>query len=342
MSEVNRQWILKDRPTDLVGPEHFEWKEGEVPEPGDGEVLIRTLYFSFDPTQRGWLHTEASYVPPVQIGEPMRAGAIGQVVKSKNPEFSEGDYIQGTLSWQDYVVTDGSGPFPLQKLSTDYPLTYNMSVFGLTSLTAYFGLLEVGEMKEGDVVLISGAAGATGSAAGQIAKNKGAKQIVGIAGGAEKCKWLVEEGGFDAAIDYKSDDIAAKIAELCPEGVDVYFDNVGGPSLDAALLNLAMGARVVVCGGISSGYSGWAVPEGPKNYMQLILKAAKMEGFLVLNYMDKLPQAIADLGAWHQAGTFKVPEHLVEGLEHAPETLQGLFTGKNIGKAILKVTDSNV
>ncbi len=342
MSDVNRQWVLKERPKDLVGPEHFEWKEGEVPEPGEGQVLLRSLYFSFDPTQRGWLHTEESYVPPVQIGEPMRAGGIGQVIKSNHPDFAEGDYVQGTLSWQDFVVADAAGPMPLQKLSTDYPLTYNMSVFGLTSLTAYFGLLEVGELKEGDVVLISGAAGATGSAAGQIAKNKGAKKVVGIAGGAEKCRWLVEEGGFDAAIDYKSDDIATKIAEHCPDGVDVYFDNVGGDCLDAALLNLAMGARVVVCGGISSGYSGWAVPEGPRNYLQLILKAAKMEGFLVLTYMDKLPQAVADLGGWHQAGKFDANEHIVEGLENAPATLQGLFTGKNIGKAILKVTDTNV
>ncbi|MEM6625434.1 MAG: NADP-dependent oxidoreductase [Pseudomonadota bacterium] len=341
MSQTNRQWILKTRPTGLVGPEHFELKEAPIPTPGDGEILLRSLYFSFDPTQRGWLNPGESYIPPVEIGEPMRAGAIGQVVASNKEGFAAGDIVQGTFSWQEYVVTDGSGPFPLTKLSTDYPLTYNLSIYGITGLTAFFGLREVGKMKAGDVVLVSGAAGATGSVVGQIAKAMGAKKVVGIAGGPDKCKWLVEEGGFDAAIDYKSDNIAEKIGQHCPDGVNVFFDNVGGASLDAALLHIAEGARVVICGGISSGYSGWDA-EGPRNYMMLILRSASMEGFLVLTYGAQFPDAVAQLAAWQAEGKIQVAEYVVEGFENAPTTLQGLFTGKNLGKTILKVSEATV
>lgn len=335
---ANRQWTLKQRPDGLVGPEHFAWTEGKVPEPGDGEVLIRTLYLSFDPTQRGWLHPEPGYMPPVQVGDVMRAGGIGQIVKSRNAGFKEGEIVQGMLGWQDYVVTAPAGVMPLQKLSTDYPLTWNMSVFGVTALTAYFGLLEVGKFKAGDMVLVSGAAGATGSVAGQIAKIKGAKKVVGIAGGPEKCKWLVEKGGFDAAIDYKKDDLTRRIKELCPGGVDVFFDNVGGEALDAALVNLASGARIVICGGIASGYANWEAP-GPKNYMSLVLHGARMEGFLVLSYLNRAGEAIRDLAQWKQQGKLNVAEYIVDGLEKAPQTLQGLFTGKNLGKTILKVAD---
>lgn len=336
----NRSWTLKERPPGLVGPEHFNWVTSAIPEPGPGQVLIHSLYFSCDPTQRGWLHAEGGYIAPVAIGEAMRAGGIGQVMKSNAPGFEPGDLVQGTLAWSDYVVVDPkAGMTPLSKVSKDYPLTWNFSVFGLTTLTAYFGLLHTGEMKAGDVVLVSGAAGATGSVVGQIAKIKGASKVVGIAGGADKCKWLVEEGGYDAAIDYKSDDIAAKIKEFCPEGVDVFFDNVGGESLDAALMNLRAGSRVVICGGISTGYASWSAPTGPKNYMNLILHGATMKGFLVLHYMKDFGTAMAEVGQWVKEGKLNVKETVVEGLENAPNALQGLFTGKNLGKMIIKVAD---
>ncbi|MEM9287178.1 MAG: NADP-dependent oxidoreductase [Pseudomonadota bacterium] len=336
---TNRQWLLKSRPESLVGPENFEFVEGDMPQIGDGEILVRSLYFSMDPTQRGWLHEEDNYVEPVQIGAPMRAGGIGQVVDSKLDGFAAGDLVNGTLTWGDYSVMSAEGFVPPRKIDRSMPLTWHMSAFGITTLTAYFGMLRVADLKEGDVVLISGAAGATGSAAAQIAKVKGASKIIGIAGGAEKCAWLTSYGGCDAAIDYKSDDIAAKVAELAPDGIDVFYDNTGGPALDAALINMAEGARIAICGGISSGYNSWTVETGPANYMYLILKGARMQGFLVLHYMDEFPAAIGEIASWVQSGQLKPHETVIEGLEKAPETLQGLFTGLNRGKLILKVAD---
>ena len=340
MSKQSRQWVLKSRPPGLVGPEHFELKTIAVPDPGPGEILVKTLYLSFDPTQRGWLNEGPGYMDPVQIGAAMFGTGLGQVVKSNDPGFAVGDVINGMLPWQDYaILKNGAGMMPLQKVSRDYPLTWSFSVFGVTTLTAYFGLLDVGQVKKGDVVLVSGAAGATGSAVAEIAKICGASKVIGVAGGPEKCKWVIEEGACDAAIDYKSDDLEAKLRELAPEGVNVFFDNTGGPILDAALANLAQAARVVICGGIASGYSGWGMENGPRNYLFLILKSARMEGFLLFNYAHKFPQALADIGKWVTEGQLKVHETLFQGLENAPTTLQGLFTGKNKGKTILKVAD---
>lgn len=335
----NRQWLLKSRPETLVGPENFELVESDVPTIADGEILVRTLYFSMDPTQRGWLHEEDNYVEPVAIGAPMRAGGIGQVVESKMEGFAKGDLVNGTLTWGDYAVASGAGFVPPRKIDKSVPLTWHMSAFGITTLTAYFGMIEVAKIKQGDVVLISGAAGATGAAACQIARLKGAKKIIGIAGGPDKCAWLKNEGGCDEAIDYKSDDIAEKVTAFAPDGVDVFYDNTGGPALDAALINLAPGARIAICGGISSGYNSWTVDKGPQNYMYLILKGAVMQGFLVLNYMDRFGEAIGEISGWLKSGALKPHETVVEGLEKAPETLQGLFTGLNRGKLILKVGD---
>lgn len=340
MSQQSRQWVLKSRPPGLVGPEHFELKTVAIPDPGPGEILVKTLYLSFDPTQRGWLNEGPGYMDPVKIGAAMFGTGLGQVVKSNDPAFAVGDVINGMLPWQDYaILKNGAGMMPLQKVSRDYPLTWSFSVFGVTTLTAYFGLLDVGQVKKGDVVLVSGAAGATGSAVAEIAKICGASKVIGVAGGAEKCRWVIEEGACDAAIDYKNDDLESKLRELAPEGVNVFFDNTGGPILDAALANLAQGARVVICGGIASGYSGWGMPDGPRNYLFLILKSARMEGFLLFNYAHKFPQALADIGQWVTEGQLKVHETLFDGLENAPATLQGLFTGKNKGKTILKVAD---
>ncbi len=340
MTAQNRAWTLKERPSALVGPEHFNWVTLPMPEAGPGQMVVKSLYFSCDPTQRGWLHAEGGYIAPVAIGEPMRAGGIGQVVSSNAPGFEPGDLVQGTLAWADYVVVNPSeGLTPFSKVSSDFPITWNFSVFGLTTLTAYFGLFETGQFKAGDTVLVSGAAGATGSVVGQLAKIKGASKVVGIAGGKDKCDWLVKEGGYDGAIDYKADDMVAKIKEYCPKGVDVFFDNVGGESLDAALMNLKAGSRVVVCGGISTGYASWAAPAGPKNYMNLILHGASMKGFLVLHHMKEFGKAMAEIGGWVKEGKLTVKETVVEGLENAPLALQGLFTGKNLGKMIIKVAD---
>ncbi len=340
MSKESRQWVLKSRPPGLVGPEHFELKTTTVADPGDGEILVKTLYLSFDPTQRGWLNEGPGYMDPLKIGAPMFGAGLGQVVKSNDPAFKEGDVVNGMIPWQDYaILKNGAGLMPLQPVSRDYPLTWAFSVFGITTLTAYFGLQEVGQVKEGDVVLISGAAGATGSAVAEIAKIRGASKVIGVAGGPEKCRWVVEEGACDAAIDYKSDDLEAKLRELAPNGVNVFYDNTGGPILNAALANLAQGARIAICGGISSGYSSWTMPEGPNNYLFLVLKSARMEGFLLFNYAAKFPQAIADIGTWVKEGKLKVHESVSEGLEKAPAVLQGLFTGQNKGKAILKVAD---
>ncbi|MEJ2602888.1 MAG: NADP-dependent oxidoreductase [Gammaproteobacteria bacterium] len=337
MTDVNRQLVLAHRPTGMVGDEHFELRESDVPEPADGEVLVRTLWFAFDPAQRGWLNDVKSYVPPVQIGEPMRAGTVGQVVASRHADYRPGDLVQGMMSWQDYVAVDPGGPLPLNKLPSDVPPTWFLGVLGVTGITAYFGLLDIGRPQQGDTVVVSGAAGATGSVAGQIARIRGAR-VIGIAGGPEKCGWLTDEFGFDAAIDYKNEDTGARLAELCGDSIDVYFDNVGGPILDDVLVNLAQHARIVLCGGISSGYTT-DPPPGPRNYMQLVVRSSRMEGFIVLNYRERFPEAVEALGGWLAEGSIRVKEDIREGFENCPATLRRLFEGKNRGKQLLKVAE---
>lgn len=334
----NRQWLLAKRPHGMVSKENFEYAENPIPEPGDGEVLVRNLMLSFDPTQRGWMEDRESYLPPVQIGEPMRAGSVGQVVESSHPDFSQGEIVQTTGGWQDFVVVaPGQGPMGLSKVPDGVPPEMMMSVLGVTGLTAYFGLLDLGEPKEGETVLVSGAAGATGSVAGQIAKIKGCR-VVGIAGGPEKCAWLIEEAGFDDVIDYKNEDVDARIAETCPNKVDVFFDNVGGDILEAALNHINMRARVVLCGGISAYNATEPVP-GPVNLMNLVVMRARMEGFIVIDYMDRAGEAIADIMQWVQEGKLHYQVDMQEGFENIPDTLNRLFTGKNIGKQLLKIAD---
>jgi NADPH-dependent curcumin reductase len=334
----NRQWRLKRRPDALVSDEDFEWSSAPRPCITPGGALVRTLYFSFDPTQRGWLNDAPGYMPPVQIGEVMRAAGVGQVVQSDRPDLKPGDLVQGLMSWQDYVLVSGASAWPLEKIAPQPSITDRLSVYGLTGATAYFGMLDVGGVREGDVVVVSGAAGATGSVAGQIARIKGAKQVIGIAGGAEKCRWLTDKAGFDAAIDYRSEKVGARLRELAPKGVDLFFDNVGGEVLDAVLLNLAYRARVVICGGIASGY-GVKIPPGPKHYMQLVFKSARMEGFLLLTYMKRMPEAVQALQQWVAAGRIHYEVDVATGLESAPATLRRLFEGRNLGKQLLKVAD---
>lgn len=335
---INRQWLLAKRPHGLVGEDNFEYIETAIPEPGEGEVLVRNLYLSFDPTQRGWMEDRASYLPPVQLGEPMRAGSVGQVVESNNPDFAKGDIVQTTGGWQDFVVVaPETSVMGLNKVPAGITPEMMMSVLGVTGLTAYWGLLDLGAPKAGETVLVSGAAGATGSVVGQIAKIKGCR-VVGIAGGAQKCAWLKDELGFDEVIDYKNENVGERIKATCPNKVDVYFDNVGGDILQAALDNINMHARVVLCGGIS-GYNATEPVPGPNNLMNLIIMRARMEGFIVIDYMSRSGEAIQDLLQWIEDGKLKFQVDVQEGFEKIPDTLQRLFTGQNLGKQLLKIAD---
>ena len=335
---TNRQWLLAKRPHGMVGAKNFEYTETAIPTPADGEVLVRNLYLSFDPTQRGWMEDRESYMPPVQIGEPMRAGSIGQVIESNHADFNTGDLVQTTGGWQDFVVVAPErAVMGLNKVPPGIPPEMMLSVLGVTGLTAYWGLLDLGEPKAGETVLVSGAAGATGSVAGQIARIKGCR-VVGIAGGPDKCALLTDELGFDAAIDYKNEDVDAAIARTCPDRVDVYFDNVGGNILEASLNHINMRARVVLCGGISAYNATEPVP-GPVNLMNLVIMRARMEGFIVIDYMDRAMQAVEELMGWIQAGELKYQVDVQEGFENIPSTLSRLFTGANVGKQLLKIAD---
>ncbi|MGK3990975.1 NADP-dependent oxidoreductase [Sorangium sp. So ce136] len=337
-SDSNRCWRLASRPVGLIKDSDFTFGEEPIPEPKDGEILVRTLYLSVDPTQRIWLDRD-SYMPAVAIGDVVRAGGLGKVVRSNSPAFAPGDIVQGLLGWQDYAVlaTGKDSLLPATKLPPGLAPELALSVFGVTGLTAYFGLLDIGRVKQGETVVVSGAAGATGMMVGQIARLKGCRAI-GIAGGPEKCAWLTGELGFDAAIDYRSENVEARLGELCPSGIDVYFDNVGGAILDAALAHLAMRGRVVLCGSIGD-YNASEAPAGPRNYLSLLLKRGRMEGFIVSDYFDRLEEAVSDLGGWVSSGELKNRVDVQEGLEKAPATLNRLFTSANVGKQLLKVAD---
>ncbi|HUN79270.1 MAG TPA: NADP-dependent oxidoreductase [Solirubrobacteraceae bacterium] len=335
MTDRARRLILAERPTAMVDESTVRMEEGDVPEPGEGEALARVRYLSIDPTIRTWMDDAPGYLPPIGIGEVVRGGGVAEVLTSNCKLYEPGDLLFGLTGWQDYVIADG-GQRAMQKLPPGVSPTAALGVLGLNGTTAYFGLLDVGALKEGDVVVVSGAAGATGSAAGQIAKIKGAAKVVGIAGGPEKCAWIVDELGFDAAIDYKSEDVSARLRELCPDGIDLYFDNVGGEILNACLANLAMRGRIVLCGAIAS-YNDRERSFGPTNYPALIIRRGRMEGFIVLDYFDRLAGAQAELAGWLGEGRLKSTEHIVDGLEHAPEALNLLFTGGNTGKVLVRV-----
>ncbi len=339
-NDVNRQWVLKTRPSGPIQSDTFELRQGAVPTPGPGEILVRNLWLSFDPAQRGWLNDMKSYIPPVAIGEPMRAAAVGQVIESSHPNFKPGELVLGTFGWQDYVAAKSGGMLPVTKLPPGVAPNMALSILGLTGLTAYFGMLDIGEPKPGDVVVVSSAAGATGSAAGQIAKIKGAKTVIGIAGGKEKCAWLTREAHFDAAIDYKNEDVGRRLGELAPAGINIYFDNVGGAILLQCLARIAFHGRIVLCGGISSGYGPDRGSVSPlTNYYSLLINSARMEGFIVLNYVARYPEAIAQLMQWVKAGRIAYREDIAEGLENAPETLKRLFVGANFGKQLMKIAE---
>jgi NADPH-dependent curcumin reductase CurA len=336
MAETNRQWVLKSRPKGMVERANFEWRETPKPSIRDGEMLVRNLWLSCDPTQRGWMEID-TYVPAIPIGEVMRAISAGTVVESKNPGFQVGDRITGAYGWQDYAVTEGGGFLPAMKIPKGVDFPTALSLFGVTGLTAYFGLLDIGAPKAGETVVVSGAAGSTGSFAAQIAKIKGAR-VIGIAGGEKKCAWLRDELGLDEAIDYRKGDVVGALRAVAPRGVDVYFDNVGGEILDAVLANLGFGARIALCGAIA-GYNDFRHMPPLRNYTNLIVKAGLARGFLVMQYSSQFESAVRELGGWAAAGKIKSAVDVVTGLENAPDALRRLFTGENLGKQLVKIAD---
>jgi len=332
----NRQWLISARPEGIIKESDFQWQETSVPALSDGQVLIRNLVFSCDPTQRGWMSMD-TYIPAIPPGQVMRAIAVGQIVESRKPGFSKDDLVQGLFGWEDYTVTDGAGLFTMQKLPPGTDPLLALSLLGVTGLTAYFGTLAIGQPKSGETFVVSGAAGATGSVAGMIAKIKGCR-VAGIAGGAEKCTWLVKEAGFDAAIDYKKEDVGEALSRFCAKGIDMYFDNVGGEILDLVLERINFGARIVLCGAISQYNEPQSLPaHPPRNYFNLTLRRSRMEGFLVFQFADRYPEAITELSKWFAERKIKNKIDVQHGLENAPQTIIRLFTGANFGKQLLKL-----
>ena len=331
---TNHQFLLARRPVGAVQRSAFEYVSTPLAAPAEGEVQVKIAYVSLDPAMRGWMNAyEGSYMPPVPLNSVMRALGAGEVVASNNPSFKVGDHVAGMLGVQEYANHNGAG---LAKVDPRLaPLPLFLGTLGMPGLTAYFGVLDAGQLKEGDTVLVSGAAGAVGSIVGQIAKIKGAR-VIGIAGGADKVSYLTKELGFDAAIDYKAEDVSAAIKRHAPNGVDLFFDNVGGDILEAALNNLAMQARIVICGAISQ-YNNTTPPKGPSNYLQLLVKRATMRGLMVADYYPRAMEAITTMGGWLAAGKLKSREDVVEGLQNFPEAFNKLFEGSNNGKLVLKV-----
>jgi NADPH-dependent curcumin reductase CurA len=335
MPSTNHLFRLAARPVGLPKRSDWNFLEEPVRALADGEILVKILYISLDPAMRGWMNEGRSYVPPVGIGEVMRAGGAGRVVESKNPGFAAGDHVTGMFGMQEYAVSNGQG---LNKVDTKFaPLPVYLSTLGMPGMTAYFGLLETGELKPGETVAVSGAAGAVGAVVGQIARIKGCP-VVGIAGGPEKCRYIVDELGFDAAIDYKSEDVRKSLQQRCPKGIDVYFDNVGGDILDAVLTQIKRGARIVICGAVSQ-YNNTTPVKGPSNYLSLLVNRATMKGMVVFDFAARYGQAACEMAGWMTAGKLKTREDIVPGLETFPDTLLKLFKGENQGKLLLKVAD---
>jgi len=332
MTHTNQQFRLASRPTGLPTRETWELTEEPVPDPAEGEIVVEVLYASLDPAMRAWLNEGESYVPPVGITEVMRALGVGRVIDSRHERVAEGDHVSGLFGIQRYAVVAGDSVQTADPQAA--PLPAYLNALGIPGMTAYFGLLEIGQPQEGQTVVVSAAAGAVGSLAGQIAKIKGCRAI-GIAGGPEKCRIVTEEYGFDAAIDYRTANVRRELREQCPDGIDVFFDNVGGDVLEAALSSLARGARVVLCGAISQ-YNEGAM-RGPRNYMALLIKRARMEGFVVFDFARRYGEAAEEIAGWLGEGRLHSREHVVDGIETFPESLLMLYNGENMGKLVLRV-----
>jgi len=340
-SLVNHQVRLAQRPVGTPTRENWAFTSEPVQEPASGGVLIKSLALSLDPAMRGWMNDARSYIPPVAIGEVMRAGGVGKVIASQNPKFAVGDLVSAGLGVQEYLLVaedqiKRNGVFKIDpRLGS---ITQWLNVLGMPGMTGYFGLLDIGQPKPGETVVVSGAAGAVGQTVGQLARIKGCR-VVGIAGGRAKCDWVVNELGFDACIDYKAGNVKAALKEYCPKGVDIYFDNVGGDILDDVLARLARGARIVICGAISQ-YNNTTPVQGPKNYLSLLVNRARMEGMVVFDYADRFPVAVAELAGYLKDGRIKSREDVMKGLETFPEALVKLFTGGNFGKLVLQVAEA--
>ena len=333
----NQRWLIATRPHGRGLLENdFSWHEAPLQKPKKGECLLKTLYLDFNPAQKGWMENVGGYLAPTEIGDIMPGSGIGQVVESSAKGLKAGDIVMGSFGWQTHPVMKAG---TLTKIKNDDMITAHLSVLGITGMTAYFGLLDIGRPKAGDTVVVSGAAGATGSIVGQIAKLSGCRTI-GIAGGPKKCKWLTEDVGYDAAIDYKNENVQERLEELCNQSVNVFFDNVGGDILNDVLAHIDMKARVVICGGISR-YDTGAYPKGPDNYFNLIFKRASMKGFIVLDYMSEFETARKRLESWINSGQLVYKEDIQTGFEKAPKTLMRLFTGQNFGKQLLKIANQD-
>jgi NADPH-dependent curcumin reductase CurA len=333
----NRQYLLASRPVGEPTQDNWTYATGETPALADNQILVRIDYISLDPAMRGWMNDARSYIEPVGIGEVMRAGTVGEVIESTDPNFSAGDFVYGHFGVQDYAVVSTKGVHKIDPSLA--PLERYLGVLGMPGMTAYFGILDTGMPQEGETVVVSGAAGAVGTVVGQIAKIKGCR-VVGIAGGADKCQYLIDELGFDGAIDYKNESVRAGLKRECPKGVDVYFDNVGGDILDDVLTRINFKARIVICGAISQ-YNNTTPVKGPTNYLSLLVNRARMEGIVVFDNAKNYGRAAAEMAKWIGEGKLKAKEHVVEGLEKFPDTLMMLFNGENFGKLVLKVDHEN-
>lgn len=339
MSATNRQWTLTSRPEGHLDDSVFEMREQPVPEPGDGEFLIQTLYLTISPPLRMWLSTGGLSGVPVPLGEVMRGGGLGRVVTSNNPNFTEGDFVNGALGWQDYVVSNGATKVPVEKLEQieGLPISTRLHVLGASGATAYFGLYDIGQPKIGDTVVVSAAAGTVGAVTCQLAKQSGCK-VIGIAGSKEKCDWLTGALGIDGAVNYKTDNVADRLKALCPRGIDIYFDNVGGEILDAALDLIAHRARVVLCGGTSQ-YDQDEEFRPPKNYFNLVYKEATMRGFYIFSFKGRFNEALRRLAPLYASGAMQYREDILEGFENTPKALIRVLNSENFGTQLVKVAE---
>jgi NADPH-dependent curcumin reductase CurA len=336
MPDRNRRFLLRERPAGHIGPDTFELSEEAFPEIGDGEALVRVDWISLDPTNRAWINDTPTYLPPVGIGEVMRGGGLGEVVASKNSNYPVGQTVQGLVGWQEYAVaSDAMFLLPVNVAEGVSPSAY-LGALGTTGLTAWLGIRDIGKPQPGETVVVSAAAGAVGSVAGQLAKLNGAR-VVGIAGGPEKCTLLTDQLGFDAAVDHRADDWAAQLAAATPNGIDVDFENVGGVIMDAIFARLNIGARVALCG-LISGYNSVHPPPGPRAFGNLLVQRATLQGFIVLDHFDRAPEAIGEISRLIAEGKLTALETVVEGFEQLPTAINMLFEGKNVGKLVVKTS----